>query len=74
MNNVKSREHAHTCRKARAIFKLRYKKKDFSGKVVGAHVALISCLHDLIEQSGTIALSNDFGNFNLTDFIEWFAF
>ena len=27
MNNAKSREHAHTCRKARAIFKLRYKKK-----------------------------------------------
>ena len=26
MNNAKSREHAHTCRKARAIFKLRYKK------------------------------------------------
>ena len=28
MNNVKSREHAHTCRKARAIFKLRYKNKN----------------------------------------------
>ena len=27
MNNAKSKEHAHTCRKARAIFKLRYKKK-----------------------------------------------
>ncbi|KNH08406.1 hypothetical protein XU18_1070 [Perkinsela sp. CCAP 1560/4] len=26
-NNAKSREHAHTCRKARAIFKLRYKNK-----------------------------------------------
>ncbi|KNH09469.1 Zinc finger C2H2-like protein [Perkinsela sp. CCAP 1560/4] len=28
MNNAKSREHAHTCRKARAIFKLRYKKRN----------------------------------------------
>ena len=28
MNNAKSREHAHTCRKARAIFKLRYKNKN----------------------------------------------
>ncbi|KNH04162.1 leucine-rich repeat protein [Perkinsela sp. CCAP 1560/4] len=27
MHNAKSREHAHTCRKARAIFKLRYKNK-----------------------------------------------
>ena len=27
MHNAKSREHAHTCRKARAIRKLRYKKK-----------------------------------------------
>ena len=27
MYNAKSREHAHTCRKARAIFKLRYKNK-----------------------------------------------
>ena len=27
MHNAKSREHAHTCRKARAILKLRYKKK-----------------------------------------------
>ena len=37
MNNAKSREHAHTCRKARAIFKLRYKNKNktnsFSGTV-----------------------------------------
>ena len=29
-NNAKSREHAHTCRKARAIFKLRYKNKTIS--------------------------------------------
>ncbi|KNH08590.1 leucine-rich repeat protein [Perkinsela sp. CCAP 1560/4] len=28
MKNAKSREHAHTCRKARAILKLRYKKKN----------------------------------------------
>ena len=27
-NNAKSREHAHTCRKARAILKLRYKNKN----------------------------------------------
>ncbi|KNH04520.1 hypothetical protein XU18_4251 [Perkinsela sp. CCAP 1560/4] len=35
MNNAKSREHAHTCRKARAIFKLRYKNKKnvFTGTV-----------------------------------------
>ena len=36
MHNAKSREHAHTCRKARAIFKLRYKNKkqnSFSGTV-----------------------------------------
>ena len=38
MHNAKSREHAHTCRKARAILKLRYKKKikknQLSGSVV----------------------------------------
>ena len=36
MINAKSREHAHTCRKARAIFKLRYKEEEdqFSGSVV----------------------------------------
>ncbi|KNH06703.1 hypothetical protein XU18_2491, partial [Perkinsela sp. CCAP 1560/4] len=34
MHNAKSREHAHTCRKARAIFKLRYKKNQLSGSVV----------------------------------------
>ena len=28
MNNAKSREHARTCRKARAIFKLRYKEEE----------------------------------------------
>ena len=28
MHNAKSREHAHTCRKARAIFRLRYKNKN----------------------------------------------
>ena len=36
MNNAKSREHAHTCRKARAIFKLRYKNKqtnEFTGEI-----------------------------------------
>ena len=35
MNNAKSREHAHTCRKARAIFKLRYKesKHQLSGTI-----------------------------------------
>ena len=34
-NNAKSREHAHTCRKARAILKLRYKNKtnSFCGTV-----------------------------------------
>ncbi|KNH06590.1 hypothetical protein XU18_2611 [Perkinsela sp. CCAP 1560/4] len=31
MHNAKSREHAHTCRKARAIFKLRYKNKNKNG-------------------------------------------
>ena len=35
MHNAKSREHAHTCRKARAIFKLRYKesKHQLSGTI-----------------------------------------
>ena len=35
MHNAKSREHAHTCRKARAIFKLRYKNKqnELSGTI-----------------------------------------
>ena len=31
-NNAKSREHAHTCRKARAILKLRYKNKTKSAE------------------------------------------
>ena len=34
MHNAKSREHAHTCRKARAIFKLRYKNK--TNKLTGS--------------------------------------
>ncbi|KNH08685.1 hypothetical protein XU18_0848 [Perkinsela sp. CCAP 1560/4] len=35
MHNAKSREHAHTCRKARAIFKLRYtnKQNQLSGTI-----------------------------------------
>ena len=43
MHNAKSREHAHTCRKARAIFKLRYKNKNkqtniFSGTIDLGHL------------------------------------
>ena len=43
MHNAKSREHAHTCRKARAIFKLRYKNKQtniFSGTIDLGHLPL----------------------------------
>ena len=51
MNNAKSREHAHTCRKARAIFKLRYKNKtnalsgtiqlaDLPGKTEGVYLSV----------------------------------
>ena len=36
MNNAKSREHAHTCRKARAIFKLRYKKQKKKNAFTGS--------------------------------------
>ena len=35
MHNAKSREHAHTCRKARAIFKLRYKNKNKTNQLSG---------------------------------------
>ncbi|KNH05181.1 hypothetical protein XU18_3744 [Perkinsela sp. CCAP 1560/4] len=38
MYNAKSREHAHTCRKARAIFKLRYKKKIKKNQLGGSVV------------------------------------
>ena len=40
-DNAKSREHAHTCRKARAIFKLRYKKKKKKKKT--SSVAQFEC-------------------------------
>ena len=43
MHNAKSREHAHTCRKARAIFKLRYKKNQLSGTIC------LTCLPPALE-------------------------
>ena len=36
MNNAKSREHAHTCRKARAIFILRYKTNKTTNALSGS--------------------------------------
>ena len=63
MHNAKSREHAHTCRKARAIFKLRYKKKKnrFSGSLdltrlpSGQHIFELHLQNNAF--SGTVDLS-----------------
>ena len=62
MNNAKSREHAHTCRKARAIFKLRYKNKNKTNQLSGT-ICLISlppALKDLVLDNNNFQGSLDF--------------
>ena len=46
-DNAKSREHAHTCRKARAICKLRYKKKKKKKNQLSGAICLTSLPHTL---------------------------
>ena len=70
MHNGKSREHAHTCRKARAIFKLRYKKKS---------IEWVYCINPTSKQSrGTLSLKESvrraFGSDEITTKYVQFAF
>ena len=60
MHNAKSREHAHTCRKARAIFKLRYKNKtnQMSGTI--CLTSLPPALEDLVLDNNNFQGSLDF--------------
>ena len=69
-DNAKSGEHAHTCRKARAIFKLRYKKKS---------IEWVYCINPTSKQSrGTLSLKESvrraFGSDEITTKYVQFAF
>ena len=62
-NNAKSREHAHTCRKARAIFKVRYKTNKQTNEL--SRSLNLTSLPDLL--SDFIAFRNQFsGSVDLT--------
>ena len=56
MHNAKSREHAHTCRKARAIFKLRYKNKKKQNKTrsVEQYGCRMSETYSLMEMTNSL--------------------